>query len=95
MIAVAIVGAWLALTGAALLTLAALGRVADRHDFEAQLGVIGSRESSRLRSGGRLHGGRTLAQTRPVTGPSRMPSWPPPRRPAELGFELSRSGGVR
>ncbi len=91
MIAASIVLTWLALAVAAFLTLSALGRVADRHDFEAQLGVLDSDEAARLRGSAPRSYGR---QARPaLLGVSayRRSSWQPSRRPTDAGLELSRS----
>jgi hypothetical protein len=88
MIAASIVFTWLALTAAAFLTLSALGRVADRHDFEAQLGVLASGDAAGFQ-GSVPQPGAQAARTR-MSGYMRS-SWRPSRRPTDAGLELSRS----
>jgi hypothetical protein len=88
MIAAGIVLTWLTLAVAAFLTLSALGRVADRHDFEAQLGVLGSEDPAEL---GHYVTRLRPPGSRPIAGTHRRSSWQPSRRPAHVGLELSRS----
>lgn len=87
MIAASIVLTWLALAVAAFLTLSALGRVADRHDFEAQLGVLGSDEASKLHA----TAAPGIQLTRPALAGHRRAGWQPSRRPTDAGLELLRS----
>lgn len=92
MIAISIVFAWLVLGAGAFLTLSALGRIAARHDFEAQLGTIGGDESSSLGRLGAAYGASAAAHgARAVIGNHRHASWLPSRRPGNLGSQLSRS----
>jgi hypothetical protein len=88
MIAASIVFTWLALTGAAFLTLSALGRVADRHDFEAQLGVLGGSDAADLNGSAARAGVQTARMT---IGGYRRSNWNPSRRPTDAGLEFSRS----
>jgi hypothetical protein len=95
MIALSIVLTWLALGAAAFLTLSAMGRVAARHDFEAQLSGLGAGESPQQRTSGasplmysaahlvRAHAGRSAN-----AGAAHASSWQLISRPGEDRAEL-------
>jgi hypothetical protein len=80
MIAISVLFAWVALAAAAFLMLSALGRVADRRDHEAQIGLLGNGETRTM-----------VGRVQHISLPEGT-AWHPARRLLDSSMELSSVG---